>query len=423
VITTALGGGVVIVAIFADEIVLGEPGFGLKQSAMFVFGLVVLLAPSLGQWIKSKMAMTIRMSSLFIITIITIAMAEIIFGLLYEYITPHPGRIAVDILREKLDPNKAKAIQRHPYMLYGNTPGREADGFRQINSMGYRGHEITLQPEPGVIRVLAIGGSTTFGYGVKDPSQSWPAQLENILNQEAKKVEVVNGGLNYATSAELLTHYLFRDRYLGARIVIIHTGGNDIGPLALGNYTPEYTHWRSGWSSSLLQLRWGEKLLLKSNISKVFYAWWLKDRGSMKTYLSTQPVETYTPEVVRLNVEMNEPIGFQRNLDLLVRNIIEDGVQLVVFPFAMASKAVYENAEANARFRPYHDAMELGLAKNHQVMQEIANTYSIPLIEIPEGVIPLESFVDHCHLNEIGQHIKAQYIADKIKPLLNKIVP
>jgi len=94
-----------------------------------------------------------------------------------------------------------------------------------------------------------------------------------------------------------------------------------------------------------------------------------------------------------------------------------------MFPSVMASKEVYENAEVNTRFKPYHDAMGLGLAKNHHVMQEIANTYSIPLIEIPEGVMPLESFVDHCHLNEIGQHIKAQYVADKIKPLLNKIVP
>ena len=53
---------------------------------------------------------------------------------------------------------------------------------------------------------------------------------------------MVNAGLPYATSAELLAGYMFRHRYLDPDLVIIHErGGNDTSPLMYEDYNPEYT--------------------------------------------------------------------------------------------------------------------------------------------------------------------------------------
>src|SRR5262249_48676694 len=213
------------------------------------------------------------------VIILTLAMAEFMAGFLYEHLTPRSGRIAVGLLTGTLDPLEAQSIQHHPYMLYVNTPGwKDKAGMRQINSLGYVGDDITLQPPHGVIRILAIGGSTTLSYPyLGDPTLTGPAQLQRLLQLEGgRAVEVVNGGLSFATSAELLAHYMFRDRYVGARIIVIHTGTNDVAPLLSDQYNPEYTHWRLGWGPSALQQRPGERFLLQSNLARLFYAWWLR---------------------------------------------------------------------------------------------------------------------------------------------------
>jgi lysophospholipase L1-like esterase len=58
------------------------------------------------------------------------------------------------------------------------------------NSRGARGErEYAVPKPPGVVRVVALGDSFTFGYGVTDDA-TWPAQLERALGT----VEVVNLG-------------------------------------------------------------------------------------------------------------------------------------------------------------------------------------------------------------------------------------
>lgn len=51
----------------------------------------------------------------------------------------------------------------------------------------------------GVFRIMALGCSTTFGWGVDD-DQTWPAVLEALLTAQGKRVEVVNGAQKGHTS-------------------------------------------------------------------------------------------------------------------------------------------------------------------------------------------------------------------------------
>ncbi len=131
----------------------------------------------------------------------------------------------------------------HPYLLYVNRPGFADSAGVQIDSLGYRGREIAREKPPGTYRVLTLGGSTTMSWPyVEDPSQTWSGQVEAGLSRAFpdRTFEVVNGGLAFATSAELLAGYMFRHRYLHPDLVIIHTGGNDVDPLMFEHYTPEY---------------------------------------------------------------------------------------------------------------------------------------------------------------------------------------
>lgn len=57
-----------------------------------------------------------------------------------------------------------------------------------------RGPAFDPAPAPGVKRILSIGDSVTFGWGVGD-DESWPAHLERVLRARGHEVEVLNAGV------------------------------------------------------------------------------------------------------------------------------------------------------------------------------------------------------------------------------------
>lgn len=98
-------------------------------------------------------------------------------------------------------------LTKEPQLLYQLRPevgflpsstqqGWTGEGLTTINAMGLRG-KLPETPAPAdTVRILAVGGSTTFGWGVDD-SETYPVELERLLAHEFRKrgVTVVNGGV------------------------------------------------------------------------------------------------------------------------------------------------------------------------------------------------------------------------------------
>lgn len=81
-------------------------------------------------------------------------------------------------------------------------PGAEFLGYYRINGRGWRGAE-PADPKPtDTLRIVALGDSCTFGYGV-DESQAWPAQLQHMLDLAfagVQRFEVISTGVpGYST--------------------------------------------------------------------------------------------------------------------------------------------------------------------------------------------------------------------------------
>jgi acyl-CoA thioesterase-1 len=73
--------------------------------------------------------------------------------------------------------------------------------------------------------ILAIGESTTAGYGVP-ADKSYPAQLQALLDAAGYSYRVVNHGRNGSTTEMALSN-LHRGMLLQPQIVLIAIGGND----------------------------------------------------------------------------------------------------------------------------------------------------------------------------------------------------
>ncbi len=81
-----------------------------------------------------------------------------------------------------------------------------------INSFGLRDREFSVEKSPNVCRILILGNSCTYGWGVFQDS-TYPKILEQELNSRGlsdKVYEVINGGvIGYSVAQEL--EYLKRD--------------------------------------------------------------------------------------------------------------------------------------------------------------------------------------------------------------------
>jgi len=328
---------------------------------------------------------------------------------------PLSGRTAVASLTGDSDALRAGYYSQHPYLYYTHRSGFVAFSNQQFNSLGHRNPEVTPEPEPNVVRILCIGGSTTVSFPyVQSPEEAWPRKLEILLQEKTgKQIEVINAGLNGGNSADLLAHYIFRNRYLKPHIVILHVGGNDANALLFPDYSPEYLHYTKGWKSAALAPRPFEHILLRAYLIRCIYAFWLKDI-SLDTQIGRHGIDQQKPEDCLKYAQLNEPTGFRRNLDILVRTIIHDGAKPVIFPFVWAPEEVFRRNTYGA----YYDSLVLAYNKNLAVMKEIAEKHNVKLSRLPEGSIPSSLFNDFCHVGPPGEIIKAEYMLQTLLPIL-----
>lgn len=103
---------------------------------------------------------------------------------------------------------------------------RKYDAASSLNIWGYRGPAVKAKPA-GSRRVVVLGGSTAFGYGV-DWNQAFPFVLEQRLSRSGRGTfSVVNLGFNNEGAASFLPT-LQDYRFLDYDLAILYEGYNDL---------------------------------------------------------------------------------------------------------------------------------------------------------------------------------------------------
>jgi len=343
---------------------------------------------------------------------------ELLTGLFYRNIpdTWANGKIQVERLQGEPPTQIKAAIQAHPYLLYTNTPDYKKGKRVLHNSLGYRNPEFELKKGPGTIRILVLGGSTTYGYLNPKTETTWPAILEAKLQENSpQNIEVINGGLNYATSAEILAAYTFKHRYLEADWIIYHGGLNDAAVTISPNYDPEYAHFRD--QGTQISSRPSERKLLRSNTLKLVYAFWL---NSVEPIYQSQPLlfKDLDPDEVAQSVRDTAHYqGFQRNLDLLLQMAKLDSSRVLL------AGSLYASTKKIKRTRPdlssFLEDYLLAVETNKGIVQTLGKQYGIPYLDFDIKAFPDPFFYDYCHLKAKGEAIKAEAIYQKLYPLLH----
>ena len=215
------------------------------------------------------------------------------------------------------------------------------------NSLGLRGRGV----EEDSIRVLAVGASIAFGFGVNS-FQTYPMQLEYLLNRDRPRprYQVVNAGVPGYTSYQGLLYFRERGLALNPAFAIVGFGLND-------------AH-RSGdiEAAIMRQRRALQGLEVEETPLRSALIEWVRSLG--------RPLEE--PQV--------SVSGFERNYAEIVRLAASRDVKLIFLSFM---------EDGN----PYHG-----------VLQRLAEVHEIPLVEYAGPRL------DPVHPTPIGYKVLARQI-------------
>jgi lysophospholipase L1-like esterase len=124
-----------------------------------------------------------------------------------------------------------------PLLSFAHVPNRSAflmGAAVSINSHGLRDREYSLSKPPDVYRIVLLGDSTTFGWGVtteRTVAKILEAELNRIQVPGYSRFEVLNAGVGNYNTVQEVTHYLTYDRDFHPDLVILQYFINDAEPV------------------------------------------------------------------------------------------------------------------------------------------------------------------------------------------------
>ena len=121
------------------------------------------------------------------------------------------------------------------FCAYRGKPGRyplQGGVYKTINSQGFISTpEIGYEKEPGEIRVVFLGESSTAGTGKDLPDeQTWPWKTMQMVRERLpnRKITFINAAMGGYTSFESFGRFWSRVRFYNPDIVISNHGWNDL---------------------------------------------------------------------------------------------------------------------------------------------------------------------------------------------------
>jgi lysophospholipase L1-like esterase len=268
-----------------------------------------------------------------------------------------------------------------------------------VNSQRTRGPEFSVPKPAGVIRILSLGDSTTFGWGLSD-EETYSHQLEKKLNErnQGRRFEVINAGCNawsYPQLKSFFNHYgvEFQPDY-------ILVGGGNFWTDFVEEGSPEF------------KKAMGRRVLLKNLVRRSALYHFLFERSMSGLYNKVRtrfiPVDPTRDKIYTGGAA--DPAAFiDKHLRELIRAAQTNHVSTVLL-----------NVPPNRR-EYTNDFSEQVLLVRRKAAQEL----KVPIADLAMGdwPPPEKSFYlegDHVHLNAAGNQDVAEKLAGVFSGLVRK---
>ncbi len=291
-----------------------------------------------------------------------------------------------------------------------------------LNSLRIRERELPLPAPAGEFRILCLGDSITFGYGLAAES-AWPKMLEKSLQGKHPEQQwfCVNGAGNAATTHQALAFYGDAARRFGARLVILGFCMNDVCPRGFKSDLSHAT--ASAAASSLLAWRY------ELRRSYLFAGLDLAAGEAYKSYLLPTAgkswLEAYPYQLNSLGMTGEAGRAWRdtlASLDQLQQEVTADGAQLAVaaFPYQF-------QVSDDPRDNPYRLDRKRIRIDPFEKLHTFCDERGIPFVDLrvvfaaarTEMLVGNRTwndlFLDYCHPNQAGQQLAGETIAEALE--------
>ncbi len=222
-------------------------------------------------------------------------------------------------------------FRRHPFLVAEGRPNaryasKEGITFRH-NNIGVRGTDVGVPKEPGIKRVLVLGGSSSYCVGVSN-NQTWPHLLQERLG---KPYEVINFGVPGYTSAEHVIQTALSISDLSPDICVYYMGWNDARNQHVAGLKSDYGdfHGKSQYNHLMLgAYKIGNRSVIIQTIGNL-----------LKRVFVRNPDGVYSiqgdPDKLTAKIDVRALDLYKRNLRLLIALCRAQGIKPVMVPQIM----------------------------------------------------------------------------------------
>ena len=291
-----------------------------------------------------------------------------------------------------------------------------------VNSLGYRGPEI-VQPKPeDTYRIVALGGSTTYGLFLDLWQLAYPHQLERFLRDDYgyDHVELTNAGAHNYSTWESAVNMLLRVPDLEPDMIIIYHGINDLGVrltdpdyydglntgrgywVDLDNPLPFSALWRLGMKKLGYELKAAYELDATFRSPDGLRSC-MQDTSKNDTYC--QGFDMAASEVLTAN----PPVYFERNMRNMILLARGMGTEVVLLTWAYSPLDFPIEGGGGMVYKHLQD----GVAEQNAIVRRLAEEEGTLFYDLAASMpIDEEFWVNGIHMKSAGTAEMARQLAE-----------
>ncbi|MEE2750345.1 MAG: SGNH/GDSL hydrolase family protein [Myxococcota bacterium] len=294
-------------------------------------------------------------------------------------------------------------LKGNPYLLWEYTPGirEEAGQSVHINLLGLRGQQIPTDKPSGERRVMAIGDSSIYGFGVADDAV-FLEQALSLLTEDAGNVQSINAAIPGYSTYQSINLLEMRALTLQPDVLIIGSlwSDNNFDTFRDRDLLDAYSRFESGLPARI------HRALSPSAVYRVLdYSLRVRRGPEAKAREVGWTVGNEGGTDGMRRVGINE---YARNLDRLVE--MAHGIQCEVMFLLLAHPMDLEvTSGGSAAWEIYRTAM-----------RDTARRHGLPLVDVPQlfsasNMSASELFSDALHPSELGHALIGQAVAETLR--------
>ncbi len=313
--------------------------------------------------------------------------------------------------------NTVLRYRPHPYLNYvGNPDYALPDGQRPYHGIGIRTTDVPLtERRPGTLRIVALGGSTTYGHAFRDARNVWPDIVgERLASSNGVEIDTINAGVISYTTFELLGVAMMWLPEFQPDIVTVHTGFNDAFSVGFPDEGgPDNTSFRHSWTYTPVPdlVRTAMRLSYSIRVSGMR---WFTEKGYLIGDMTTS-MQFPLPSMDQVRENARGATGkyFRRNLETLITLIRRTGATPVLINMPM-------NPAKEKGMGPYYDAVSDAIVRNNRIMAEVGDQEGVVVADLFNQMRDAGLFLDAGHVNSRGMERKAQIITETLQPIVRQ---